>query len=759
MAVDAAGDVFVADGLNNAVKEIPAGGGAIRTLGSGFSPRWAWQWMRPETCSSSNEPGANKSSSMRSRPTAAPSRRSAPASINRCHGGGRGRQRVRRRRGQQRGQGDPGRRRPHENLGSGFSSPSEVAVDAAGDVFVADNGNNRVVELSPPSVAATPSPLGGSTATAVSAALTGLTPGTTYYYRAVAASAGRHRRRRAAAAAIVHHAHAADRCDGTADPISTTGAALNASVNPQGLTATVSFQYSTDPAFTPTVQTILGSGFNYPIGRGGGRGGRRIHCRHQQQRHQGNPGRRRRHPDARLRLQSAGRRGGGRGGRRVRRRFRSLAPSRRSRPAAAPSRRSAPASAPSGVAVDAAGDVFVADTGNNAVKEIPAGGGPIQTLGSGFSCPTGVAVDAAGNVFVADLDNNAVKEIPAGGGAIQTLGSGFDQPTSVAVDAAGNVFVADAAITRSRRSRPAAAPSRPSAPASASPSGVAVDAAGDVFVADSGNNRVVELSPPSVAATPSSLGGSTTTDVSAALTGLTPATTYYYRAVASSAAGIVADAQQPPQSFTTPSITWTDPADMQYGTPLGSSQLDATASIPGSFSYTLADDTTAADGAVLNAGQNQVLNVTFTPTDSTHYATETAQATINVNPATLTVTADDKSRAFGQPNPTLTDTITGFVNGDNASVVSGAASLSTTATTSSPVGSYPITAALGTLNSANYTFAFQNGTLTVTTNSQGAFGLAEDVYVIGSGTVSVSAANGVLANDTRRDSSRSPPAP
>jgi hypothetical protein len=73
---------------------------------------------------------------------------------------------------------------------SGFFEPSAVALDGAGDVFVADPLNNRVAEVSPPSISATPSPLTGSTSTAISAALTGLTPGTKYYFRAVASSAG-----------------------------------------------------------------------------------------------------------------------------------------------------------------------------------------------------------------------------------------------------------------------------------------------------------------------------------------------------------------------------------------------------------------------------------------------------------------------------------------------------------------------------------------------------------------------------------------
>ncbi len=704
VAVDAAGDVFVADFDSNAIKEIPAGGGAIQTLGSGFSGP---SGVAVDAAGNLFVADAGNNAV-----------KEIPA------GGG-----------------------AILTLGSGFSSPNGVAVDAAGDVFVADSGNNRVVELSPPSVAATPSPIGGSTTKTFAASLNGLTRG----HDVLLPRRGRQRRR------IVVDAQQPPQSfttltpptvvTGTADSISASGAALNATVNPQGSTATVSFQYSTDPAFTPTVQAVLGSGFVNPSGVAVDAAGDIFIA------DTSNGAIKEISAGGAIQTLAAG----------------LLQPTDVAVDAAGDlfvgsaslnavvefPAGGGPIQAlgsgfngPQGVAVDAAGDVFIADSVNNAIKEIPAGGSAIQTLGSGFNYPTGVAVDAAGNVFVADMDNNAVKEIPAGGGAIQTLGSGFDQPTNVAVDAAGNVFVADSGNNAVKEIPAGGGPIQTLGTGFSYPTGVAVDAAGDVFVADNSNNRVVELSPPNVTATPASLGGSSTADVSAALTNLTPGTTYYYRAVASSAAGIVADAQQPPQSFTTPSITWTNPADIQYGTPLGSAQLDAMASIPGSFSYTLADDTTAADGVVLNAGQSQVLNVTFTPTDSTHYATETAQATINVNPATLTVTADDKSRAFGQPNPTLTDTITGFVNGDNASVVSGAASLSTTATTSSPVGRYPITAALGTLNAANYTFAFQNGTLTVATNSQGAFGLAEDVYVIGSGTVSVSAANGVLANDS-----------
>ena len=93
--------------------------------------------------------------------------------------------------------------------------------------------------------------------------------------------------------------------------------------------------------------------------------------------------------------------------------------------------------------------------------------------------------------------------------------------------------------------------------------------------------------------------------------------------------------------------------------------------------------------------------ITFTP------------GTLTVGKALLTVTANNLSRVFGAANPTLTSTITGFVNGDPSSVVSGAATCSTTATSSSPAGGYPITCQQGSLTATNYTFSFVAGTLTI----------------------------------------------
>src|SRR5437763_3698315 len=99
---------------------------------------------------------------------------------------------------------------------------------------------------------------------------------------------------------------------------------------------------------------------------------------------------------------------------------------------------------------------------------------------------------------------------------------------------------------------------------------------------------------------------------------------------------------------------------------------------------------------------------------ATNYTFSFVGGTVTVTQATLTVTADPQSRVYGAGNPALTYIITGFVNGDAASVVSGTANCTTTATLLSGVGGYSITCTQGTLSATNYTFSFVGDTLTVT---------------------------------------------
>lgn len=162
---------------------------------------------------------------------------------------------------------------------------------------------------------------------------------------------------------------------------------------------------------------------------------------------------------------------------------------------------------PWGIAVDGAGDIFIGDSYNSRVVEIPSGGGaPIAITptanGITMSNPYGVAVDGAGNLFITDPIYQRVIEVPVGGGEATAIspvvnGRGLTYPYGVAVDGAGDLFIDDC-----NNNRVVEVPAGGGAPIAISPIangeamgitvGVAVDAAGDVFIGDYGNNRVVE---------------------------------------------------------------------------------------------------------------------------------------------------------------------------------------------------------------------------------------------------------------------------
>jgi hypothetical protein len=130
----------------------------------------------------------------------------------------------------------------------------------------------------------------------------------------------------------------------------------------------------------------------------------------------------------------------------------------------------------------------------------------------------------------------------------------------------------------------------------------------------------------------------------------------------------------------------------------------------------LTDTYTSAAFADKNVGNGKTVNVTgisVTGADATNYTFNTsATATAAITPATLTGTAGDAVRVYGQTNAAFIAAYTGFVNGEDGSILAGTLNISTTATTNSPVGTYPITAS--GQSAPNYTVQYVNGTLTIT---------------------------------------------
>lgn len=194
-------------------------------------------------------------------------------------------------------------------------------------------------------------------------------------------------------------------------------------------------------------------------------------------------------------------------------------------------------SEPRAVAVDTAGAVYVADAINNRIRKIgpdgqvttvaggPAGDADGPSAEARFRYPRGVAVDADGNLYVADKDNNRVRKITPVG-VVSTLAGGpagnadgpaaearFTFPEGIAVGPDGAVYVADAGNHRIRRigrdgrvstlagGSPGLADGVSAVARFNTPRAVAADAAGNVYVADAGNNRIRKVTPEGVVTT------------------------------------------------------------------------------------------------------------------------------------------------------------------------------------------------------------------------------------------------------------------
>jgi sugar lactone lactonase YvrE len=170
--------------------------------------------------------------------------------------------------------------------------------------------------------------------------------------------------------------------------------------------------------------------------------------------------------------------------------------------------------APQGVAVDAAGSIYVADTGNNAVRKITSDG-LVSTLPGTFAAPRGVAVDAVGTVYVADTGNHVIRAIAASGtvtivaGSIGVAGSAdgtgagarFSSPSGIAVAPDGTIYIADTGnntlramsssgvVTTAAGAAGAAALTDGTGAAARfeAPQGITFDPGGGLYVADTGN--------------------------------------------------------------------------------------------------------------------------------------------------------------------------------------------------------------------------------------------------------------------------------
>ena len=377
---------------------------------------------------------------------------------------------------------------------------------------------------------------------------------------------------------------------------------------------------------------------------------------------------------------------------------------------------------PTALALDTAGNLYLADTGNHRIRKIAATTGIITTIAGtgtqGFSgdnalataatidSPTGLALDAANNLYLADTHNHRIRKIAATTGIITTIGGtgapGFSGDTSAAttatlalphgltIDAAGNLYLADTANHRIRRIDAV--------------TGIITTAAGDGTQAFAGDGGP---------ATSASLDSPRTTAVSPA-TLLTLADTGNRRIRQLTAAPAPATTIQTIGVTAPGALTLTAPSIIVYGTGQLTATIASATLASGSITFfdttsgtitTLGTASLAANIATfststLSAGQHNLTAVYAG--DQTHGVTQSSPFTLTITPQQLTATIAPITIFYGQPMPGISGSLTGVLPQDAANVT---ATFTTTATTLSPAGTYSITATLTGSAAGNYAIA------------------------------------------------------
>jgi len=311
---------------------------------------------------------------------------------------------------------------------------------------------------------------------------------------------------------------------------------------------------------------------------------------------------------------------------------------------------------PSGIALDAAGDLFLADTHNQRVRRVDAVTGVITTVagtgqpgfsgdsaaasGAALSLPRGLAMDGAGNLFVVDSRNQRIRRVDAGTGLITTIAGEGTQ--TYAGD--GGAAVAASLDT---------------------PRAVAISPANLPTLSDTGNERIRQVSAAGIISTIGGLGS--TTGGTLNLAG--PSVTLY--GTGSVTATLVASAA-------TGSVTFFD----------GGATLVSVAMAGNVASF-------ATSGL---AARVHSLRATY-PGDASHSAAQSGVFSLTVSPAPAVATLVPMSLLYGQTIPQLTGSLTGVLAQDAGLVT---LALASAATVSSAPAAYPITASLMGAPAGNY---------------------------------------------------------
>ena len=447
---------------------------------------------------------------------------------------------------------------------------------------------------------------------------------------------------------------------------------------------------------------------------------------------------------------------------------------------------------PAGLAMDKAGNLYIADTHNHRIREVSATTGMISTVAgtgvAGFAgdggaatasqldLPTALAVDSLGNVYVADTGNHRVRRIAAGSGGIATVaGNGvegfagdggaatvasIDSPNGLALDAAGNLYVAD---THNGRVRLVSAASgvistvvgagvaggsvqafggdggAATAAGLALPRGLALDAAGNLYVADSANHRIRRIS---AAGTITTVAGEGTEAFAGDGGAAVGASLDMPRSVAISPGGLVTLADTGNQRVrqidalpapgpdihtiagvgaggsATGTLSLSGPALVPYGSGAVTATLSGAGNATGSVIFmdasltagvvSLSGGSATLSTSALAAGLHSIVAVYGG--DATHGGAQSSALALSVTPLSLTAAPNAVAILYGQAIPALSGTLSGVLARDAGKV---AAAFSSGVAALAAVGVYPITAMLTGSAARNYGVTVAPANLTI----------------------------------------------
>lgn len=394
---------------------------------------------------------------------------------------------------------------------------------------------------------------------------------------------------------------------------------------------------------------------------------------------------------------------------------------------------------PVSVAVDSEGNLFFVDAYHVAIDEIPSKGGIVAappvvfTAVSGTSLtPAGVALDEVGNLYFSNSSDNTVYEEPAPISPFQvlrTVGSGLAQPRGLAVDRKGNVFIANSGSSTSAVIEEDFANAPALQFATTSVGMTSADSPKTVTIENSGNATLTlaqpgtGFNPAYPAAFPANskdsnlcaagmvLQPETGCDISANFVPSAPGPVSGKIQILDNNLNVANNTQTIPVSgagaLLPQTIKFTLTGTPTYGALPITMAAVSSSGLPVDFAVVSGPGKVAGPELTIT-GAGPITVSASQAGNATYLAAAPVQQTITVLPAALKVTINSISRAYGAANPAFTSAVEGLLNNDAVTVV-----YNTTATASSPVGTYPITALLSGTRSINYNPTFVPGKLTV----------------------------------------------